>query len=405
MKQGKIYNRIILGAILAVIVIYMGYAVFTALREPLTTTRAIEFEAGEGCQVTGWVVRSEEVLLSPYDITVLDRREGEKVGAGQTVATGYETAGAQERQAEIEEITAQLQQLRSAADYEGSAADLNSLDRDITASLTDCARYVARKDLTSASDLSQELKGLILRRTTGQDNLGDIEAQISQLESQLSTLQSASGADTASIVAGKAGYFSGTVDGYESILTPDRLSSISVAELESLTPYQVPANACGRLIDSNTWYFVAAVPSDRLEDVLVGDQVQVSFAHDLYDTLTMTVERIGDEENGERILVLRSSEYIQEVTLLREQSADVVFRVYSGLRVPKDALRVNDEGQDGVYVLESAEARWKPVTILYDNGESYVVELDKSKVSNLWPGDEIIVNAKNLYDGKVVITS
>ena len=405
MKQGKIYNRIILGAILAVIVLYMGYAVFSAIHEPLTTTRAIEYEAGEGCQVTGWVVRSEQVLTSPYAITVLERREGEKVGAGQTVATGYESADAQERQSEIEELTVQLNQLRSAADYQGSAADLNSLDRDITAALQSCARYVARKDLTSASDMSTDLKGMILRRTTGQDNLSDIENQITQLESPLSTLQSAAGTDTASIAAGTAGYFSGTVDGYESILTPDRLSSISVAELESMTPDQVPANACGRLISNNTWYFVAAVPSEQVEKVSVGAKVQVSFAQDLYDTLTMTVDRIGDDENGEKILVLRSSEYIQDVTLLREQSADVVFRVYSGLRVPKDALRVNEEGQDGVYILESAEARWKPVNILYDNGESYVVELDKSQVSNLWPGDEIIVNAKNLYDGKVVITS
>ena len=405
MKQGKIYNRIILIAILVVIVLYMGYAVFSAIREPLTTTRAIEYEAGQGCQVTGWVVRSEEVLTSPYTITVLERREGEKVGAGQRVATGYKTADAQERQTEIEEISVQLNQLRSAADYSGSAADLSVLDQDITAALVSRARYVARKDLTSAADLSVDLKGMILSRTTGQDNLEAIESQINQLESQLSSLQSASGADTASIVAGTTGYFSGTVDGYESVLTPERLSSISVSELESLTPAEVPSNACGRLISDSTWYFVAAVPSDQLGDVTVGSQVQVSFAQDLYDTLTMTVERIGDDEDGRRILVMRSSEYIQNVTLLREQSADVVFRVYAGLRVPKDAIRVNAEGQDGVYVLESAEARWKPVTILYDNGESYVVELDKSSVGNLWPGDEIIINAKNLEDGKVVITS
>ena len=213
MKQGKIYNRIILGAILAVIVCYMAYAVFSALHEPLTTTRALVYEAGEGCQVSGWVVRSEQVISSPYDITVLERREGEKVGAGQTVATGYKSADAQERQTEIAELTMQLQQLRSAADYQGSAADLSTLDRDLTAALTSRARYVARKDLTSAADLSTDLKGMILRRTTGQDNLADIENQISQLESRLSTLQSASGADTANIVADTAGYFSGTVDG------------------------------------------------------------------------------------------------------------------------------------------------------------------------------------------------
>ena len=47
-------------------------------------------------------------------------------------------------------------------------------------------------------------------------------------------------------------------------------------------------------------------------------------------------------------------------------------------------------------------ASWKTIEILHDNGESYVVKLDKSSTGNLWPGDEIIVGARNLYDGKVV---
>ena len=93
---------------------------------------------------------------------------------------------------------------------------------------------------------------------------------------------------------------------------------------------------------------------------------------------------------------------MQDVTLLREQSADVVFASYSGLRVPKDAVRVDESGQPGVYVLEGAAAKWKTIEILHDNGESYVVKLDKSSTDNLWPGDEVIVNAKNLYNGKVV---
>ena len=42
------------------------------------------------------------------------------------------------------------------------------------------------------------------------------------------------------------------------------------------------------------------------------------------------------------------------------------------------------------------------MNILHDNGETYVVELDQSSVNNLWPGDEIIVTGRDLYDGKVV---
>ena len=102
------------------------------------------------------------------------------------------------------------------------------------------------------------------------------------------------------------------------------------------------------------------------------------------------------------VLGRQTANDMQDVTLLREQSADITFASYSGLRVPKDAVRVDEKGQPGVYVLEGASAKWKPITILHDNGESYVVKLDKTSTDNLWPGDEVIVNAKNLYDGKVV---
>ncbi len=92
----------------------------------------------------------------------------------------------------------------------------------------------------------------------------------------------------------------------------------------------------------------------------------------------MTVRRIGGNEAGYRLLVLESDEYMQNVTMLRQQSADVVFASYSGLRVPKDAVRVNENGKTGVYILEGPSPRWKPINILHDNGESYVAALDKS---------------------------
>ena len=115
----------------------------------------------------------------------------------------------------------------------------------------------------------------------------------------------------------------------------------------------------------------------------------------------MTVSYLSGNEGGLRLLVLSTDRNLQNVTLLRQQSAEVVFATYSGLRVPKDAVRV-ENSQTGVYILEGTLAKWKPITILHDNGESYVVALDRSSTNNLWPGDELIINAKNLYDGKVV---
>lgn len=382
--------------------VYFGYSVISSLYEPLTTVTAVEYEAGAGYYTTGFVVRDEAVIQSGYGITVLSAAEGEHVSAGASIATGYLTDGAQQRQSRIADLRSQLEQLNFAYQYSANAADQAALDGEIKTSLAAMSRYIGRRDMNSAADLSPELKGLVLRRSSDDTDPDALQLQIDALQQELDSLLSQAENDTKAVRVSAAGYFSGVVDGYETVLTPDKLDTLSVPDYQSLQPAAVADGAIGKLIHGDTWYYVTAVPADEARDVKAGDSVQVTFARDFYEKIDMRVERVGASEAGLRMLVLSCSRYMQNVTLLREQSADVIFASYPGLRVPKDAVRVDENGQPGVYVLESAVARWKPITILHDNGESYVVELDKTKTTNLWPGDEVIVNAKNLYDGKVV---
>ena len=402
MKQGRHYTNLILWILLAAIVVYFGYSVISSLYEPLTTVTAVEYEAGAGYYTTGFVVRDEAVVQSGYGITVLSAAEGEHVSSGASIATGYLTDGAQQRQSRIAELRSQLEQLSFAYQYSANAADQAALDGEIKTSLAAMSRYIGRRDMNSAADLSPELKGLVLRRSSDDTDPDALRLQIDALQQELDSLLSQAENDTKAVRVSAAGYFSGVVDGYETVLTPDKLDTLSVPDYQSLQPAAVADGAIGKLIHGDTWYYVTAVPADEARDVKAGDSVQVTFARDFYEKIDMRVERVGASEAGLRMLVLSCSRYMQNVTLLREQSADVIFASYPGLRVPKDAVRVDENGQPGVYVLESAVARWKPITILHDNGESYVVELDKTKTTNLWPGDEVIVNAKNLYDGKVV---
>ena len=402
MKQGKIYTKVILWLFLGAVVCYFGYYIFSAVYAPLTTATAIEYEAGSGSYTTGYVVREEQVVLSHYDITTLLVAEGERVSMGQSLATGYRSTDAQDRQGQIQELEHQLEQLQYAYAYSADAADQAVLDSEIQLQLEDMNQYVARRDMNSAVDRSASLKGLILRRTSSDADNAAMSQRIADLKQQLEDLRAASSADTRTVAADRSGFFSGTVDGFESVLTVDALQKLTLAQLQSLEPEEVPETAIGKIIPSSTWYYVTSVPASLLQDVRKGDAVPVTFASVSNDNLTITVERLGDEENGQQLLVLSCDRYMQDMTLLREQSADVVFSSYSGLRVPKDAIRVTEDQRTGVYILEGSAAVWKYVTLLHDNGESYVVELDKSSTDNLWPGDEIIVGGRDLYNGKVV---
>ena len=401
MKQGKSYFTVILWILLAAIAAYFGYNVVSSLYAPLMTATVTPYEAGAGYYASGFVVREEELLYSQYGTTVLNCAEGAHVAANDTVATGYRSEDAKTRQTRIDELSGQIEQLQYAWSAVSSVYDQAALDADIAGDLAQLSRYLALRDMNSVSDLSPELKGLILRRTGSDSDSGSLQARISTLQAELETLEAQSAGDTSAILAGKAGTFSAAVDGYESVLTPERLMEMTVAEFESVQPDETDANAIGRLVTSATWYYACVVPASELSGVEEGDRATLTFARDYYQPVTMRVARLGGNEAGSRLLVLSSDRALQNVTLLRQQSAEIVFTSYSGLRVPKSAVRV-ENGQTGVYTLEGTLAKWKPITILHDTGESYVAALDTSSTDNLWPGDELIINAKNLYDGKVV---
>ena len=401
MKQGRSYFTVIVWILLAAIAAYFVYNVASSLYAPLMTATVTQYEAGAGYYASGFVVREEELLYSQYGTTVLNCAEGAHVAANDTVATGYRSEDAKTRQTRIDELSGQIEQLQYAWSAVSSVYDQAALDADIAGDLAQLSRYLALRDMNSVSDLSPELKGLILRRTGSDSDSGSLQARISTLQAELETLEAQSAGDTSAILAGKAGTFSAAVDGYESVLTPERLMEMTVAEFESVQPDETDANAIGRLVTSATWYYACVVPASELSGVEEGDRATLTFARDYYQPVTMRVARLGGNEAGSRLLVLSSDRALQNVTLLRQQSAEIVFTSYSGLRVPKSAVRV-ENGQTGVYILEGTLAKWKPITILHDTGESYVVTLDTSSTNNLWPGDELIINAKNLYDGKVV---
>ena len=402
MKQGKHFFTVILWVMVAAVAAYFGYHLFAGLRDPLTTVAAVEYEAGAGYYVTGFVVRDEVVIRSDSENATVTVAEGDHVSAGSTVAVRYLSEAAVQRHSRMAELENRLKQLQYAYQYSSDVFDQAELDAELSSSLLQFSRVVSRRDMNSAEELIPALKGLVLRRSSGDTDPASLQAEIERIETELEKLRGDAGLDTKALKVSSPGYFSGAVDGYETILTPESILSMSVEQYRALTPTVQTTQTVGRLIHGDEWYFVTVLPAAELKDVEPGQKVKLQFARDFYQPITMRVVRVGNNEAGSRILVLSGDRFLKELTLLRQQAAELEFTSYSGLRVPKKAVRTQEDGAVGVYVLEGAIARWKPIRILHDIGESYIVELDKESTSNLWSGDEIIVSGKNLSDGKVV---
>ena len=402
-KKGLGYVSIAVVLFLLLLAGYIFSGVLQKLEVPIETIPAVEYTSGEGFYATGYVVRQETVLTAPQAITSLVLSEGQKAAAFQTVAMSYDSVDAQQRQRQIQDLSDQLTQLQYAAGS-SATADRAAMDAQIRDELVNMAVLLGKGRISAVANAAPELKGLILRRNMEDSDLAAIQSQIAETEDKITQLRKNLSGSVSIITSPKAGYFSGTTDGYESVLTPEAITSMSVKQAEAPAVGAVPAGAIGKVISGDEWFYMAVVPSAYVEKAKLGQTVTVTFAQETTaGSIPMKISHIGPDEDGKAVLVLSCSHYLQDMTMMRQQNADIVFSTQSGLRVPKEAVRVMEDGRVGVFILESTRADFKPVDILMDNGETYLVALDKSSTDYLWPGDEVIVSGvEDLYDDKVV---
>ena len=115
----------------------------------------------------------------------------------------------------------------------------------------------------------------------------------------------------------------------------------------------------------------------------------------------MKVRRLQSYEDGRAILILESDRMEPLWLAAREQDIDNVAGSYTGLKVPSKALRQQD-GQWGVFVLDSGVASFKPVTWTYSTDSYFLAPCAKSAKEGLYRYDRVIVQGKDLADNKVI---
>ncbi|MDD3164822.1 MAG: HlyD family efflux transporter periplasmic adaptor subunit [Oscillospiraceae bacterium] len=402
--KSRTFGRIAVIVLLLAVCIFFGVTAYRSLQNnSMLTATAVAYEAGETYVSSGYFVRNESVLASRFPITIPTRSEGDKVGVGQVIASGYTDAEAQQHHEQVLSLEAKLAQLIALNTDASTASDAVSADAQLCDQFSQLSIHVSRRDMNAAASLTDSLKALVVSRYTDAGSDASLPEEIAAAAADLSALQRTASSSVGVITADRSGYFSGNVDGYESVLTVSGLSLLTVSAFDALSDRAgpVPTVNFGKLIYDKTWYYVTAVPQAYASELLGRSTVSVAFAQGMTQEIPMQITRISDAENGKCIVVLSCDNYLSQTTSMRKVSASIVFHSYSGLRVPKLAVRIADDAS-GVYIKEASTAKWKPITILYETDDAYIVAQDKSSTKNLWPGDEILINATDLYDGKVV---
>ena len=414
MKRTSFTTRILMLLVCLGVAVYFGYQSLRYLDDPLTTTAAYGYTVDETISASGYVVRSERVLEDEAGgLLRLARSEGERVSVGGTVAPVYADQASLDRQNEIDALEARIGQLEyvqsASLSYEASA----KLDNQIAQDLLAVRAALAAGRLDTVESRGSELRALVMKRDYTYSG-DDLDGQLESLRQELKELRRQAAGTTRRISAPVSGLYSAVVDGYETVLTPESVLEMSPSQLSAVQPDGAAGSHVGKLILGDSWYYAASLRAGEIKDLREAGSISLRFSKDVARDLDVTIQSVSWEENGRSVVVFQGKYDLAQLTLLRQQTAEIILNTMSGIRVPQESLRVvpqsvaGEDGEErevqttGVYCVVGVKAIFKPVKVLYSGEGFALVQPAGAKKRVLRSGDEVIVTARDLYDGKVV---
>lgn len=422
MKNSNLSTKLLMAVLILIVLFYFGANLISYFTDPFSTTAAYTYTSDHAVLVSGYVVREEEALSTDGDLVYISRAEGERVSRGGSVALMYSSEDALRSANTLRAMEEQMDQLLYARSLAGGIQSTHLLDSVVSAALSEFHAQRAGGGISAATDAAAALRAAVLRHSYAYTGTDELDRSIAALRGEIDALSATVSSATTTVRAPRSGLFSSLVDGYESVLTPDSLLTMTAEDYRGIAPTE--ARGVGKMVYGSRWYFVTLLRSADAKELAQGSKVKLRFQTGLDRELTLRVERVGEEDGSQCLVVLSSEECLNLTTLLRRQNAQLIFESYSGIRVPRSAVRIvwedvlDEAGEPvlnadgtvrqkqvyGVYCLWGNTARFKRVNILWQEDEYMIVESAEADnvQRRLRAGDQVITAAEDLYDGKVI---
>ncbi len=405
--MGTTFRRIlaVLGGIL--IISYVAYHALVVPYTSIKTETALSFTAKETISVAEtYIIRQEntveKTVTGVYSYSV---DNGSKVANGGTIANVYSDESGAQAKLQIEELDRQIENLEKLQSMSTDiVVSIDQIDKQLDSTLINILNNSSNGDYRNIGDTVQTYLTLLNRRLSVTGSGSDFSAYISELKVERGKLESSASSTVASVTAPCSGYFVSSVDGYEGVLNPDIIEDLTPECFDNISADKtVVADAyVGKVVSDMQWYIACKVSFDESLKFSVGKQLYLEIPTSTSDEVPVTVASINKSDDMSNAVVVFKCSYMNaDLSKLRSPAVEIVMSRKEGLRVSKDAIKVED-GRKGVYVYIGSVIYFTPVEIIYD-GNGYVVCTRTDPLEEgLHLYDDVVVKGKNLYDSKPV---
>ncbi len=403
----------VLSALAAVIiVVYFAAEIYNLTARTYTTQTAYEQTVLETVDAEMFIIRDETVLtVSSSGVTVPLADSGERVSKGSSIAAIFSSEAAAENYVEAEALQSKLETYQKIdSQLRLANVDLDKLNDEIDSEFNAMLDGAYNNDFSDISDRKLAFSEKLSRKQISLNHIVDCSDKIAELQNEISALQSA-GTPSEIITAEAAGYYVSKEDGFENLIT--------VADIDSLTPEMLkdalesdkkePASgSIGKIIDGYNWYVAAMIDSTLAVDFADRKTVNLIFGDSDEDAVPAYLHSIQNIDGSESLLVFKCNLMNEQLASLRKVDGKIVVSEYTGLKVNRDAVRLDEEGNEGVYVRRGNIVNFRSLNIIYSE-DAFVIASSPAADSGIELAhahlklyDEVIISGKELKDGMVI---
>ncbi len=380
-------------------VLFYGYRY---LRIPVETQTAMLTRLEDTVKTKAYIIRTEAVFDAQITGTMYNyAEEGDRVAKDMLVSTVYRGNVDADLIRDLNNVNIRIEKLKAAkAKSEQFVTDSGSAESTIENVKSGIINSVINNEIGEIEDYKNTLKALNDEQSKefGKD-LDELMAKKRSIESKLS-------GDNADINTTISGIFSLNVDGYEQILTPDRIKEFTVSEFSRLTDpgnsekisnSVVAGEQICKVVDNHVWYAMAVVPKNVAEQIKAKKTVIVRFDSLPGAEVSATLEHMSleDETSDDVLVVLKSERYLEGVYGMRSGEMDIVINRYVGYEVPLHSVRVVDE-KTGVMISGGSSEIFCECDIVYSDEslQKAIIYPKQEAKRKLSIGDKIVLGEK-----------
>jgi len=406
-KRQSGWRTLLLSVLVLAAIAYIGYQGFRGVFSGIETEMAVSHSVYESIDAQGLVYRSETVIPEAGSGHVYFSVEnGTRVAKKNMIAAVYSDANSGRIEQEIAEIDAQIDALEALQADAGS----NRLTLSVIKTQTENALFRMIQDTETGNfeDVSTakfDVLSLLSKEQLVTGKEVDFSKKISELKKERKELKAAYRAPKSKVYAPVAGYFADRTDGYEADLDTEFLKELSVKQLAKQFDKKPKADdsLCGKIVSGYEWYMACILPDRYYNELGVGKTLSLRMSFVLDEAIPATVYACNKDNDGNIAVVFRCDYMSAELSTIRKEAVQIQLEEHVGLKVPKRAIVIDEEQQAGVYVRVGNIASFRKINQLYSEAADYVIcEVVENDDTYLRMYDDIIVEGRGLYDGKIV---